>query len=154
MTHSPESGTTRVVLPRDAIIALVSAADRTRRAMSRALQPFELTLPQFNVLIILRREEELPTLQIAARLVEEVPGITRLVNTLAEKTYIRRRQCKEDRRQQLCSLTPAGRRIIDAVMPRIKETQEGLLATLSRSEAIQVVTLLDRVARPQGTQRA
>jgi DNA-binding MarR family transcriptional regulator len=132
-------------LPRDAAIALMRAADGTRRAMVRTLRQFDLTLPQFNVLVILRWEEELPTLEVAARLVEETPGITRLMNTLTAKRYIRRRQCKGDRRQQLCSLTESGRRLINDVVPHIKATQARIVGGLSDGEVAQMIALLRRL---------
>jgi len=136
-----------VNIPRDVVITLMRAADRVRRSMIRTLQEFELTMPQFNVLIILRFEQELPTLEVAARLVEETPGITRLMNTLAAKKYIRRRQCRNDRRQQLCSLTDAGQRLIDEVIPVVKATQERIVGGLNRRQAAEMMIMLDRLAR-------
>ena len=135
----------RIILPRHAVMALMRAADGARRAMTRALQPFDLTLPQFNVLTILRFQGELPTFQVAARMVEEAPGITRLVSTLEAKGHVRRVQSTGDRRQQLCSLTASGRRVVDAAIPGVQAAQESLLADLSRSEARQVTALLRRV---------
>src|SRR4249919_3291902 len=87
-----------------AVMALMRAADAARREMVQALAPYEITLQQFNVLIILRHvgSEGLPTLEVAARLVEQTPGITRLMNTLVAKRYIRRRRSKQDQRQLLC----------------------------------------------------
>ena len=139
----------QIVVPRDAIISLMKAADITRRAMTRTLQEFGLTLPQFNVLIILWHEPELPTLEVAARLVEETPGITRLMNTLAAKRYIRRRRSRDDGRQQLCSLTATGTRLIDAVLPGVKATQERIVAGLTRDEALQMIDLLRRLRSPE-----
>ena len=103
-----------IILPRHAIIALMRAADGARRAMTRTLQAFDLTLPQFNVLTILRFNDGLPTFQVAARMVEATPGITRLMMTLEAKGYISRSQSAGDRRQQLCSLTAAGVKVVDA----------------------------------------
>src|SRR5436190_707635 len=78
------------------VMALMRAADAARRQMVQALIPYELTLQQFNILIILRHAgaEGLPTLDVAAQLVEQAPGITRLMNTLRAKRYIRRRRSK------------------------------------------------------------
>jgi DNA-binding MarR family transcriptional regulator len=136
------------VIPRDVIIALMKAADGTRRAMTRVLQEFDLTLSQFNVLIILLREQELPTLEVAARLVEDTPGITRLMNALVGKRYIRRRQSKEDRRQQLCSLTHSGRRVINAVIPGVRAAQERVIGGLNHDEMLQLIGLLRRLRGP------
>jgi DNA-binding MarR family transcriptional regulator len=98
------------------------------------------------VLTILRHDPELATFDVAARLVEETPGITRLMNTLVAKKYIRRRSAKHDRRQQLCSLTAAGRRAVDAALPPFDDTQVGIISGLSETEARELVRVLHRVA--------
>jgi MarR family 2-MHQ and catechol resistance regulon transcriptional repressor len=136
------------VLPREAIIALMRSADAARRAMTRALQPFDLTLPQFNVLTILLVLGELPTYEIAKHMVEATPGITRLVTTLNAKGYVRRSQSAGDRRQQLCSLTKEGRRIVESAIPSFLSTQKQLIRDLNRSEALQMIALLKRVPAP------
>lgn len=133
-------------LPRRASKSLMRAADRNRRAMVRVLQEFGLTLPQYNVMTILLHNDELPTHGVAARLVEETPGITRLMNTLIAKKYIRRRSSTDDRRQQLCSLTNAGRRVVEAAIPRFSEMQASVISDLSEKETSQLVALLRRVA--------
>ena len=76
------------------------------------------------MLTILRFNQELPTFQVAARMVEATPGITRLMMTLEAKGHISRSQSAEDRRQQLCSLTTAGVKVVDAAIPRVKAAQE------------------------------
>lgn len=129
---------------RRAVIALMRAADGARRAMTEALRPFDLTLPQFNVLTILRFDGELPTFQIAARMVEAMPGITRLVNTLVDKGLVRRVQSTGDRRQQLCSLTAAGDRLLDDAIPPFTRAQAQILAELDVAETTAMTALLAR----------
>jgi DNA-binding MarR family transcriptional regulator len=51
-----------------------------------------------------------------------------------------------DRRQQLCSLTAAGRRAVDAAIPPVAETQARIISGLSEGEARALVALLRRVA--------
>lgn len=130
---------------RHAVVALMKAADGARRAMTRALHAFDLTLPQYNVLTILLHHQELPTFQIAARMVEATPGITRLVITLEAKRYVRRNQSKADRRQQLCSLTAEGRRVVEAAIPPFAAAQQRLISALNKSETLQMTALLQRV---------
>lgn len=131
-------------------MALMRAADGARRAMTRALEPFDLTLPQFNVLTILRVNDELPTFHVAAHMVEATPGITRLMNTLATKGHIRRRQSPDDRREQLCSLTPQGRRVVDAAIPPFTAAQQALISELEVIETLQLTALLRRVPPERG----
>lgn len=142
-----------IILPRHAVMALMRAADGARRAMTHALQPFDLTLPQYNVLTILRFHPELPTFQIAARMVEATPGITRLISTLSEKGYARRNQSNGDRRQQLCSLTTKGRRVVEAAIPEVEAAQRRLIGDLSRAEALQLTALLRRIAPEPADQK-
>jgi DNA-binding MarR family transcriptional regulator len=161
MAIEPESEDP-IVLPRHAVVALMRAADGARRAMTRALEPFDLTLPQFNVLTILRHHRELPTFQVAARMVEATPGITRLMSTLEAKGHIRRSQSTGDRRQQLCALTPQGRRIVDAALSPFVAAQQQVLGDLTKSEALHITALLRRVppatvvngTRTRGVRRA
>ena len=137
------------LLARKTVIDLMKAADAARRAMTRALEPFELTLPQFNVLTILLHHDELPTFQIAFRMVENTPGITRLVSTLVAKRYVRRYQSTTDRRQQLCALTAAGRRVVKSAIPGFSVVQQLLIAALDRSEAQQLSVLLQQITFPR-----
>lgn len=145
--HNPKAKTPdQNVLPHHTVMALVTAADRVRRAMTQALHPFDLTVPQFNVLVILDAHAELPTFQIAARMVEATPGITRLVSTLEAKGLVNRVQSSGDRRQQLCSLTRHGREALKAVLPRIHAAQRQFLSGLSQADAARMTALLRRVS--------
>ncbi|HSN86827.1 MAG TPA: MarR family transcriptional regulator, partial [Thermoanaerobaculia bacterium] len=84
--------------------------DLVRRAIARLLEPYDMTPQQYNVLRILRGagEEGIPTLEISDRMIEQAPGITRLLDRLEAKKLVRRQRCPEDRRQVLCWLTPEG----------------------------------------------
>jgi DNA-binding MarR family transcriptional regulator len=134
-----------------AVMALMRAADAARREMVQALAPYEITLQQFNVLIILRHvaSEGLPTLEVAARLVEQTPGITRLMNTLVAKRYIRRRRSKQDQRQLLCFLTDEGVGLIDKVLPHVRASQARIVRPIDQKDLDQFIELLSRVAPKQ-----
>jgi DNA-binding MarR family transcriptional regulator len=66
------------------------------------------------------------------------------VSTLEAKGHVKRIQGSGDRRQQLCSLTTRGRRVVDAAIPDVAAAQELLLSDLGRSEALQLTALLHR----------
>ena len=107
--------------PRDAAIALLKAADSVRRSAARVVEPYGVTLQQYNVLRILEGAEQdgLPTLEVAARLIEETPGVTRLMDRLEAKAFIRRQRCPQDRRQHLCWLTRDGAQLLGKLTPAI-----------------------------------
>jgi len=91
-------------------VALLRTADLLRRHVGRVVEADGVTLQQYNVLRILRGAGEagLPTLEIGARMVEQAPGTTRLLDRLEAKGLACRRRCPTDRRQVLCFITPPG----------------------------------------------
>ncbi len=71
----------------EAAIALMRTADLVRRGVEAIVAPYGITSQQYNVLRILRGagEKGLPTLEIAERMIEQTPGITRLIDRLERK---------------------------------------------------------------------
>ena len=59
-----------------------------------------LSSPQYNVLRILRgaRDEDLSCQEVGARMLKRVPDVTRLLDRLERRGWIRRWRCTEDRR--------------------------------------------------------
>src|SRR5215470_7514740 len=85
-------------------------ADLVRRHATALIEPQGITLQQYNVLRILRGAgaDGLPTLEVADRMIEQTPGVTRLLDRLEAKQLVRRQRCPKDRRQHLCWITPKG----------------------------------------------
>lgn len=133
----------------EAAVALLRTADMVRRHYGRVLEPYDLTLQQYNVLRILRGagEDGLPTLTIGDRMVERAPGVTRIVDRLVEKGWVERRRGREDRRKVLCSVTPGGSELLAELDDVIDEADEGVMAGLDEAGTQRLVELLDRVRR-------
>jgi len=127
------------------VVALLRAADRVRRRAARIVEPHGLTLQQYNVLRILEsaREDGVPTLEVAARMIEETPGVTRLLDRLEAKAYIRRQRCPRDRRQHLCWLSSEGARLLARLKPAVSAEQERVLERLEVRRREQLTALLD-----------
>lgn len=98
----------------EAVIALLRTANVLTRRVEAVCQAEGITHQQYNVLRILRgAKSPLPTMEIAERLVEQAPGITRHVNNLESRGMLKREQWAGDRRQVLCQITPAGLRVLE-----------------------------------------
>lgn len=130
----------------EAFLSVLKTADVFRRAVSDVLQPYGITAQQYNVLRILRgaEPEGLPTLAIAGRLIEETPGVTRLLDRLEARQLIRRARCRKDRRQVLCRITPAGLRLLEQTDECILAPERNLARVWKASEARALVALMDR----------
>lgn len=128
-------------------VALMRTADRVRREVERSLEPLGITAQQFNVLRILRgaRPESLPTLEVAERMIEQAPGITRLLDRLEARGLVRRERCREDRRRVLCSITPAGLELLRAADGPVHEAERRCLGRLGAPELARLLRLLETV---------
>jgi DNA-binding MarR family transcriptional regulator len=128
----------------DTVATLMRAADLARRQMNAVVEPHGLTLQQFNVLRILRGAggDGLPTLEVANRMVEETPGITRLLDRLEKKGLIRRQRCPRDRRQHLCWITAAGQALLQKMDAPIARTHEETLKGLRTRDRLAFTRLL------------
>jgi DNA-binding MarR family transcriptional regulator len=131
----------------EAVVTLLRTADRVRAALAQVVEAHGITLQQYNVLRILRGagEEGLPTLDIAARMIEHNPGITRLLDRLEARKLVRRVRCPEDRRQVLCHATAAARRLLARLEVPVAEAGRRTLAPLDPARAADLIRLLDTV---------
>lgn len=128
-------------------VALLRTADLVRRYLARVIEPNGITLQQYNVLRILRGagERGMPTLEIADRMIEETPGITRLLDRLEAKLLVRRMRCLEDRRQVLCWITPEGLDLLARLDSRVREADENALGELQPADVRNLIALLETV---------
>jgi DNA-binding MarR family transcriptional regulator len=130
-----------------AAVGLMRTADLLRRLLEQALEPSGVTAQQYNVLRILRgaRPESLPTLEIAERMIERTPGITRLLDRLEAKKLVRRDRCESDRRQVLCTITAAGLELLRDVDAVVNDIESRSLSRLGEVKLRQLIQLLDAI---------
>lgn len=129
------------------VIAILHSADRLRRQATEMLAPHDITLQQFNVLRILRgaRPDGLCTLTIAQRMIEETPGITRLIDRLEKKGLVRRVRSEEDRRQVWCRITPAGERLLTRLDDPVEAFDRAAVHGLSSADQDHLTALLGQL---------
>jgi DNA-binding MarR family transcriptional regulator len=130
-------------------MTLLRTADQVKRDLASVVEPHGLTLQQFNVLRILRGAGPagLPTLEIAERMVEQAPGITRLLDRLEKKALVGRERCPHDRRQVLVAITPGGLRLLANLDTPVAEADDSLLAGLGERRIATLIRLLDAVCQ-------
>lgn len=130
----------------EASVALMRTADLVRRNIAAILEGCDLTPQQYNVLRILRGAgaKGLPTLDIAQRMIEETPGITRLIDRLEAKNLVTRERCTTDRRQVFCLITKEGLELLAGLDEPILATQDDAFAGLRKKDLEQFIDLLDR----------
>lgn len=131
----------------EAILGIYRTSDMLQRRFSELVEPHGISLQQYNVLRILRGagKEGTPTLDIAERMIEKTPGITRLLDKLEAKHLVRRKRCPEDRRQVLCRITDAGLDLLSQLDKPLVESGSSAMECLNQSETRQLISVLGRL---------
>jgi DNA-binding MarR family transcriptional regulator len=131
----------------EATVALLRTASVVSRALARVIEPWELSLAQYNALRIIRGAGTggIPTLAIRERMIEEGTTITRIIDKLEAAGLIRRERSTPDRRQVLCVATASGRKLLDELDPVVDAADEEAMASLDAAQVEQLIDLLDTV---------
>jgi DNA-binding MarR family transcriptional regulator len=131
----------------EAILGIYRTSDMLQRRFAQLVEPHGISLQQYNVLRILRGagKEGTPTLEIAERMIEKTPGITRLLDKLEAKDLVRRKRCPEDRRQVLCWITDAGIDLLAQLDKPLVQSGASAVECLSQAEIRQLIAILGKL---------
>ena len=134
-------------LQAEAGVGLVIVADLLRRRCAAVVEQGGVTAQQYNVLRILRGAGGggLPTREIAARLIEKSPGITRFIDQLEARGLLERRRSTRDRRQVFCTITQAGLELLSKLDKPVEAWEEQSLSMLNRQKLKQLLHFLERI---------
>lgn len=130
-----------------ATLGLLRTADAIKRSLAHLIEPHGITPQQYNVLRILRGAgpDGLPTLTIGERMIEQTPGVTRLVDRLERKGLVARTPCAKDRRRVYCRITTQGLDLLNELDEPVNRWDALTVSVLPASELDSLITLLDRV---------
>ena len=133
-------------------MSVMRTAHLIQRNYSRIVEPHGLTIQQYNVLRILRGAGEpgLPTLEIGERMIEQTPGITRLLDRLEAKAMVRRQRSSNDRRQVFCWIAPAGLALLAKIDDPIDHGGEEAFSGLKEDEIRALIGQLERLRQTLG----
>jgi DNA-binding MarR family transcriptional regulator len=130
----------------EALLSILYTADTIRRRTARFLEPHDITPQQYNVLRILRGagSSGLPTLDIANRMIEQAPGITRMIDRLEAKGWVRRER-GSDRRQVLCFIAPQGLDLLARLDVPARDVAASGTGSATDSELALLIQVLDEI---------
>ena len=133
------------LMSQEAAVALIRTADLVRRSVGLVTETRGVTPQQYNVLRILRGAGEagLPTLEIAQRMIEQTPGITRLLDRLETKKLVVRKRCPKDRRRVYCLITPAGLDLLAELDQPLRQAEDLALGRLTPDQFVELLALLE-----------
>lgn len=107
---------------------------------------YDITSQQFNVLRILRGQhpKSATVNLISARMIDRMSNVSRLIDKLEVKGFVKRISCENDRRQVDITITPKGLALL-AQIDNSKSDVENRLENLTEEEATTLNNLLDKL---------
>ena len=129
-----------------AYINLVYTSGWLQQQQSALFKPFGITLPQFNILRILRGQHPKPATVslLIERMLDKTSNASRIVDKLEAKGLVTRKQCPEDRRTVDVLITDKGLALL-ASMDSVEGGTGTGIAHLSEDEALELSRLLDKI---------
>ena len=135
-------------IEQEVALNLSRTSDRIHLRFVRLFRDQGLTATQYNILRILRGEgKPLPSLEIAARTVTEVPGMTGLIDRLEQAGFVTRIRCLEDRRVIRIAISEAGTAMLEKLDAPVIELHRELLQHMSPEELTMLNVLLVKARR-------
>ncbi len=110
------------------VLEVVPAVMRYIRSQMRAHRGAGLSVPQLRSLLFVNRHEGAALGSLAEHLGLTPPSASKLVEELVKRRLLERATSRADRRRLRLGVSPAGKRLLEAVL---RETQAGLSAELA-----------------------
>lgn len=124
-----------------------STLRRASRALTalydRALEPAQLTLPQFSLLRRIQRAGPASLTRLAQVVQLERTTLGRNLRPLEEAGLVESRASETDARERVIALTPAGVQALDAAVPLWRKAQGKVEQHLGAQRLAQLRELLD-----------
>ncbi|WP_433660916.1 MarR family winged helix-turn-helix transcriptional regulator [Nocardia sp. CA-128927] len=137
-----------------AVIGRIQRLSRLfEQELKRFFSGFGMEFWEFDVLATLRRsggDDGLTAGALIKVAMVTSGAITNRIDRLVAKDWVERLPCPEDRRVIRVRLTPAGRQMIDDVLPKHMENEQRLLASLNLESRDQLAGLLRTLAESLG----
>lgn len=130
-------------LEQEATLAILRTGDLLENRIARLLREHGLTTSQYNVLRILRGEgKPMPCLEVADRMIQVAPAITRVVDQLLGMELIEKTQSSQDRRVFFIEINSQGKRILKKLDQPIIEMHASLLRGVSKANLKALIAIL------------
>ncbi|MEX0679958.1 MAG: MarR family transcriptional regulator [Balneolales bacterium] len=129
-----------------AVVNVLFTYSNVASRLQKILNSYNLTLQQFNILRILRRQYPEPACNCTLRdqMFDARSDVTRIVDRLIKENLVMRDHCTHDRRKVNITITSKGLNILKDMDP-LNEQMDGVMASLTEQELSELNRLLDKI---------
>ena len=130
-----------------AILNLLVAASYLQEQNERLLAEHNLSPAQYNVLRILKgvHPEGHPRCEIARRMIERAPDLTRMIDGLERRGLVERAPSDHDRRHSITRITRRGLDLIQRTAPATAAIHGLLARRLTRGDLAELSRLCEKL---------
>jgi len=127
--------------------------DVLRGIESECLANFGISAQQYNVLRILSANlpELVPTMELSRQMISKAPDITRMLDRLESRGWIKRIRPPDNRRVVKVSITKQGLGMVEEMHEAIVQMHQRQVGHLKKREKEQFIEMLRMVRRPHQT---
>jgi DNA-binding MarR family transcriptional regulator len=143
------------LLEEEAALNIARTAEVLGLATAAFLRDYDLSPTQYNVLRILRGAEPAGATctQIAERMVNHDPDITRLLDRMEARDFITRQRSKEDRRVVITRITTAGLELVARIDGPVRAFLKARLGQFDQPALISLIGQLEQIRECFQTQK-
>ena len=139
------------LVEQEAALSIMRTSDLLANRFARLFREHGLTASQYNVLRILRGENRpMPCLEVADRMIQVAPAITRVVNQLLKLSLIAKKQCPQDRRVFYIELNAAAKRLLKKMDKPLLDLHASLLSDMPKKDLRTLIRITEKIRMSAG----
>ncbi|WP_461532349.1 MarR family winged helix-turn-helix transcriptional regulator [Sinomicrobium sp.] len=129
------------------VINVFYTAHNIENKIADALKPCDISIPQFNVLRILKGQKGHPAnlCTIQERMIAKMSNTTRIIDRLIDKGLVRREQCPQNRRKVEIFITSEGVELVDQASTAVAAVEKEMINKLTSGEIDGLNTALTKL---------
>jgi DNA-binding MarR family transcriptional regulator len=121
------------------------SSNRLLPQMEAMFEDQELTFSQWTTLVALHDGRVTTAGDLAYNICHDAGSLTRLIDQMVKRGLVTRGRSESDRRVVTLALTPPGRKLVEALAPKVMDFWNGMLSGFSHAEIDTLIALLTRL---------
>jgi DNA-binding MarR family transcriptional regulator len=126
------------------------AAITLRKVFAQHMEPLDLKIVEFSILMLVAQNEDVNQKQLGETLDISAPNMAVTLDRMVERGWVERVRGTADRRAQHIHLTPSGEELVQRAGMIAATMEAPALAVLSPAERALLIELLNKVASGRG----
>ncbi len=137
-----------IPLPSDTVFHTIESTIKEYRKFSQkniSNKISDITIDQGMILLYLNKYPELTQKEIARLVFKDNASMTRMINLMVKKKYLKRSMNNQDRRRYNIEITSKGKEILMKLSLIISDNRSKSLVRITQKEVQQLETILNKI---------